>query len=165
MKHDCETICDFRRWLEKQYDLLETIYPHGPPRRRDVPGAFPAHGVPTEADDMFFVEMEVAQIVEEARRLACRFGRGHLVGEEVGTIPPRQALGIVGRLLGWARNTVPEAATLTVTEAARLLRVNRDKVLGRIRSGRFPAANTAKNQTGAPLPDQAGGPKWTRIGT
>ncbi|HUT09832.1 MAG TPA: helix-turn-helix domain-containing protein [Thermoguttaceae bacterium] len=151
METGCKTLRDFLRWLERQYDLLETIYQHGPPHHHpDLPEALPADGLPTETDDSFFVEMEAAQIVEEARRLACRFGGGHLVGEEVGTVQPREALGIVGKLLDWARQTVPEAATLTVTEAARLLRVNRDKVLGWIRSGLLPAANTANSQTGRP---------------
>lgn len=151
METGCKTLRDFLRWLERQYDLLDTIYQHGPPHHRpDVSDALTADGLPTETDDTFFVEMEAAQIVEEARRLACRFGGGHLVGEEVGTVTPREALGIVGKLLDWARQTVPEAATLTVTETARLLRVNRDKVLGWIRSGRLPAANTARRQTGRP---------------
>jgi excisionase family DNA binding protein len=148
METGCKTLRDFLRWLERQYDLLDTIYQHGPPHHRpdDVSEALTADGLPTETDDTFFVEMEAAQIVEEARRLACRFGGGHLVGEEVGTVTPRVALGIVGKLLDWAQQTVPEAATLTVTEAARLLRVNRDKVLGWINSGRLRAVNTAKGQ-------------------
>jgi excisionase family DNA binding protein len=147
METGCKTLRDFLRWLERQYDLLDTIYQHGPPHHRpDVSDALPADGLPTETDDTFFVEMEAAQIVEEARRLACRFGGGHLIGEEVGTVTPREALGIVGKLLDWARQTVPEAATLTVTEAARLLRVSRNNILGWIGSGGLKAVNTAKGQ-------------------
>jgi len=127
METGCKTLRDFLRWLERQYDLLDAIYQHGPPHhRRGAPEALLADGLPTETDDTFFVEMEAAQIVEEARRLACRFGGGHLAGEEVGTVTLREALGIVGKLLDWARNTVPNANTLTVTEAARLLRVSRN---------------------------------------
>ena len=61
----------------------------------DVPEAVPVDRLPTETDDTFFVNMEASQIVEGARRLACRFGGGHLIGEEAGLVTPRAALGVL----------------------------------------------------------------------
>ena len=45
---------------------------------------------------------------------------------------------------------VPDGSTLTVTEAASLLKVNRDKILGWINAGRIRAANTAKADSRLP---------------
>jgi excisionase family DNA binding protein len=152
MKRECDTIRDFRRWLEETFDLLDHVGKYGTPRvRGDGEEVVPVDGLPACRDpDALYVEIHSAEIAEEARRLACRFGGGHLVGDELTTATPRQALAIVGKLLNWARETVPETATLTVTEAARLLRVNRDKVLGWVNSGRLRAVNTAANQGGRP---------------
>lgn len=92
--------------------------------------------------------MEVALVCEEyvgeAERLACR------LGYDLGNVPtvatPRTALTLLSRLEKWARENVPNGPTLTVSETARLLRVNRGKVLGWIASGRLKAMNTAKGQ-------------------
>ncbi len=148
MKPDCETIRDFRRWLEEAFDFLDKVAKYGPPH--EYPGgeeALPADGLPVCQDgNAVYAEIQAAEIAEEARRLACTFGGGHLLGDEVATVTPREALAIVGRLLNWARETVPETATLTVTEAAKLLRISRNKVLGWINSGRLRAINAAMGQ-------------------
>ncbi len=152
MKHDCETVRDFRRWLEEAFDFLDKVAKYGPPHEHpDGDEQLPADGLPVCQDpDQLYAEIQAAEIADEARRLACRFGGGHLVGVEVATLTPREALAVVGRLLNWSRETVPETATLTVTEAAKLLRVNRDKVLGWINSGRLLATNIAAKQGGRP---------------
>ena len=49
-----------------------------------------------------------------------------------------------------AVKSAPNTATLTVTEVARHLKINRDKVLGWINSGKLRAANTAKRQGSRP---------------
>jgi len=98
-------------------------------------------------------EMEVALVCEEyvgeAERLACR------LGYDLGDVPvvatPRTALTLLSRLATWVRDHVPYGPTLTVSEAARLLRVKRDTVLGWIHSGRLPGVNTARRQCGRPL--------------
>jgi len=148
MKDECQTIRDFRRWLEEAFDFLDKVAKYGPPHEHPVADeALPADGWPVCRDaNALYVEIQAAEIAEEARRLACVFGGGHLVGDEVAAVTPREALAIVGRLLNWARETVPDAATLTVTEAAKLLRVSRNKVLGWVNSGRLRAVNTAMGQ-------------------
>jgi excisionase family DNA binding protein len=148
MKHDCETIRDFRRWLQEAFDFLNNVAKYGPPHERpDGEEALPADGWSVCQDpDALYVEIQAAEIAEEARRMACQFGGGHLVGDELTTATPREALVIVGKLANWAREAVPDAATLTVSEAAKLLRVSRAKVLGWINSGRLRAVNTAGGQ-------------------
>ena len=148
MKHDCETIRDFRRWLEEAFDFLDKVTKYGPPHEHpDGEEALPADGWSVCQDpDALYVEIQAAEIAEQARRMARQFGGGHLVGDELTTATPREALAIVGKLVSWAREAVPDAATLTVTEAAKLLRVSRDKVLGWINSSRLRAVNTARGQ-------------------
>jgi hypothetical protein len=119
-----QTIRQFTQWLEEALDFLNLCEKLGPPHGRpEGDEALPAGGLPVCQDsDTLYVEIQAAEIVEEARRLACRFDGGHLVGDEVGMVTPREALAIIGRLLNWAREAVPGVATLTVTETARFLR-------------------------------------------
>jgi excisionase family DNA binding protein len=113
-------------WLKDSIEFLERILRWGSP----------------DGQDTLEVALACEEITGEAVRLACR------LGFDLGDVPPvptpRETLAIVGRLLRWAEQTVPDTATLTVTEAARLLRVNRDKILGWINACRLPAINTAK---------------------
>jgi excisionase family DNA binding protein len=148
MKHGCETIRDFRQWLEEAFDLPDKVAKYGPPHEHpDGEEALPADGWSVCQDpDALYVEIQAAEIAEDARRLACTFGGGHLLGDEVATVTPREALAIVGKLVNWAREAVPDAATLTVSEAAKLLRVSRDKGLAWVNSGRLRAVNTAGGQ-------------------
>ena len=82
MKHDCETIRDFRRWLEEKFDFLDKVAKYGPPHEHPDRGeALPADGWSVCQDpDGLYVEIQAAEIAEEARRMACQFGGGHLVG-------------------------------------------------------------------------------------
>ena len=57
-------------------------------------------------------------------------------------------MALIGQLIAWADSEKTEDV-LTVTEAARRLKVSRDNVLGWIHTGRLRAANTAKG-TGRP---------------
>ena len=143
--HDYDTMRDFRRWLEEAFDFLDKVAKYGPPHEHpDGEEILPADGWSVcQYPDALYVEIQAAEIAEEARRMACQFGGGHLVGDELTTATPRETLAIVGKLVNWAREAVPHAATLTVTEAAKLLRVSRDKVLGWINSSRLRAVNTA----------------------
>jgi hypothetical protein len=76
------TISELAGRLQDRYELLEMVCRMGEPD--------------------FFGQLELAEIVEEANRLSCRFG-GPLVCEEHATMTPRRALEAVGKLLAWAR--------------------------------------------------------------
>jgi excisionase family DNA binding protein len=76
-----KTITDYRQWLQHQFEILE---------------AFCTMGTPD-----FFDQMEIAEIVEEAIRLSCRFG-GPVVCDEQTTTNPRAGMAIIGKLLAWA---------------------------------------------------------------
>lgn len=72
----------FRRWLREQFEVLEALVQYGEPD--------------------FYTGIEVADLVEHAQRLACRFGAGNLIGDEPPRPTPLQALAVVGRFLAWA---------------------------------------------------------------
>jgi excisionase family DNA binding protein len=113
-------------WLKDSIEFLERTLRWGSP----------------DGKDTLDVAMACEEITDEAVRLGCRLGCD--LGDVPAVPTPRKTLAIVGRLARWAEQTVPDTATLTVTEAARLLRVNRDKILGWINSGRLRAVNAAK---------------------
>lgn len=94
-------------------------------------------------------DLEVAEIVEEARRRCCRFGFDDL-GEQVHVISARSALPILGKMLTWAREQKSKADWLTPPEVAKLLGVKPDKVLYWIHRGELPAVNVAKQEGGRP---------------
>src|SRR5262245_9858012 len=52
----------YRRWLREQFDAIESLVQYGEPD--------------------FFTGLEIAELIEQASRLACRFGAGHLIGDE-----------------------------------------------------------------------------------
>jgi predicted DNA-binding transcriptional regulator AlpA len=99
MKHPTSKTA-FRRWLAAQVDLLAAIDEYGEPD--------------------FFVALDTAEIVGQASRLACRFGAGHLIGDELPTPTPRQGLAVVGRLLAWAEQGEPPDLLSVVEVAGRL---------------------------------------------
>ncbi len=70
----------YRRWLREQYDAIEALVEYGEPD--------------------FFTGLEIAEMIEQASRLACRFGAGHLIGNSPPTTP-LEALAVLGRLLAW----------------------------------------------------------------
>ena len=76
----------FRRWLKAQFEIVEAL---------------------DATDPDFYDMLDVADTAEQAARLACRFGAGHLV--DTGPVMTvRQALAIVGRLLAWSEESDPD---------------------------------------------------------
>ena len=73
----------FRRWLSQRFEEIETICELGR-------AGFLRH------------QLDIAALVAQACRYACRFGGGHLIGTEQPTMTPRQALVVFGRLLAWS---------------------------------------------------------------
>jgi len=116
MTSNCKTIGEFRAWLEEQVELLENVLRYGPYHIR------PDGQV---ADDIY-TSLVIDEIVEEATRLACRFGAGHLVGNVTATA--RSALGFVGSLLAWVK-AAPFAPPemLTQEDLIRYLRLDVDE--------------------------------------
>ena len=125
---------NFRKYLQDQFNTLESFAIFGPPDA--VPGG-PDH-------DDYFIACQVADIVADVRRVACRFGPDPgPCSDDV-----HMAMAYVGRLLGQSKPT--SDGLLTVTEIAQRLKVGRDKVLGWIHYGHLRAANTAKGSLGRP---------------
>jgi excisionase family DNA binding protein len=119
-----KSIADLVTWLRKEYDALAHLDKYGPP---------------DDADESFFVGLEVADIVGNAQRVASEFGAP---AYEVPPKPtPREGMTAVGRLVRWAQDESP-SEVFTVTEAARHLKVKTDTVRSWINSGRLKAANT-----------------------
>ena len=110
-------------WLKDGIEYLERIHRWGQP-------------------DGLEVALTCEEYVQEGNILAHRIGAEHLACDKEPS--PGAALALLSRLERWARENVPDVPTLTVAEAARLLRVNRGKVLGWVASGRLKAMNTAK---------------------
>jgi excisionase family DNA binding protein len=104
--------------LKDHIDFLERVCRYGPP----------------DETDLLYVQSVIEEALADASILAGR------LGVDLGDVPamptPQQALAVLGRLQSTPRDV------LTVTQAARLLQVSRDKVLGWINSGRLPAMNT-----------------------
>ena len=113
-------------WLKDGIEYLEHVHRWGTP------------------DDGLEVSLACEEYVQEGNILALRIGAEHLACDKEPS--PVTALALLSRLEKWAQESVPDGANLTVSEAARLLRVNRGKVLGWIASGRLRAMNTAKGQ-------------------
>jgi excisionase family DNA binding protein len=90
------------------------------------------------------VALACEEYMQEGNILACRIGAEHLTSDKRPS--PEAALALLSRLEKWARENVPDTPTLTVTEAARLLRVKRDTILAWINSGKLPAMNTGRGQ-------------------
>lgn len=125
------TRVEFPGWLQKQALCLECLT---------------RYGEPDDLNRQFFQDVEVKETMEEVQRVAGRFG--YMVDE----IPtdPHTALVVCGRLLEEVNGAPGADDLLTVTQAAKRLQVNRDKVLGWINYGRLQAVNTAKSQLGRP---------------
>jgi excisionase family DNA binding protein len=84
MTKEPRTIPEFRRWLTEAFDTINLLCKYGEPD--------------------FFDTLDVADTVDQAARLACRFGAGHLAGPEQAMLSPREALAIIGRILVWAES-------------------------------------------------------------
>jgi excisionase family DNA binding protein len=139
------------RHLHDEFDVLETLCKYGPPLSQvNVSETLPVDGFPPTQDDRFSMDLEVADTVENASRLACRFG-APLVCETQRVTAPRKGLEIVGQLLAWAESRLPESELLTVDEVAHMLGVSVRTVWRRVSAEELPK------------PVQVGGlTKWRR---
>lgn len=118
-KTEPRTFPQFLRWLQGEFDDMETCARYAEPD--------------------YFEQLQIGETVEQACRLACRFGGGHLIGREQGILTPRDALVILGRLLAWAREQSSQpAALLSADEVGRLLGVSTRSVWRMLSAGEIP---------------------------
>jgi predicted DNA-binding transcriptional regulator AlpA len=118
-KSEPRTHRQFRDWLEDTFDDLDPLCQYADP------------------DD--FDQMEIAQQVEQASRLACRFGAGDLIESEEPRRTPREALAIVGRLLARMNEKWDKPSDLlAVGEVARLFDISPRTVWRRVAAGEIP---------------------------
>lgn len=116
----------FRRWLCERFDVLEALVQHGEPD--------------------FYTGIEVADLVEEAQRLACRFGAGNLIGDERPRPTPMQALAVLGRLLAWAEQGEPPDL-LSVRDVAAKLGTSSRSVWRMLSAGQIPPPIKIRGKT------------------
>ena len=117
------TIREYREYLQDAFDTLKSDH----------------------ASD-FFDQMQIADQVEEASVLACRFGAGHLIETKHHVLTPREALVLVGRLLAWVEKEV-RSPTLDVHEMASLLGCT-ERTVWRHRSQGADSGSPAGGQSG-----------------
>ncbi|MGE0536262.1 MAG: helix-turn-helix transcriptional regulator [Pirellulales bacterium] len=86
------TLPAFKDWLEEIFGELSDLCRYGAPNGFD--------------------QMHVAETVERAHRLACRFGGGHVVSKESTLLTPRDGLAAVGQLLAWTKAQQRRSAIL-----------------------------------------------------
>jgi len=119
-KSEPKNLSQFQRWLQSAFDDMEVCTRYAEPD--------------------FFDKLGVAETVEQASRLACRFGGGHLIGKEQGVMTPREALVVLGRLLAWTREQSSQpAALLSAEEVGRLLGVSTRTIWRMLSAGEIPA--------------------------
>jgi len=117
MTNTFKTIREFRSWLEENIAFLENVLLYGP-----------CHVRPDgQAADPLYTDLLIEEIVEEASRLACRFGVADLAREV--TTAPRAALAILGRLLAWTQDVAPfvPPEMMTQEDLIRYLRLDVDE--------------------------------------
>ncbi len=102
-----------------------------------------------QCDPDHAINLEVADIVEEARRRCAEFGFDDF-GEVAHSLSPREGLPILGKLLTWARGQKSSTDALTPPQVAKLLGVKGDTVRYWIHSGQLPAVNVAQKEGGRP---------------
>jgi excisionase family DNA binding protein len=110
------TLREYREYLQDAFDTLKSDH----------------------ASD-FFDQMQIADQVEEASVLACRFGAGHLIETKHHVLTPREALVLVGRLLAFVEKEV-RSPTLDVHEMALRLGCTERTVWRLEAKGLIPAA-------------------------
>ena|SRR5579872_6967483 len=115
----------FRRWLKPQFDEIETLCELGEPD--------------------FFNQLNMATLVGQACRYACRFGGGDLIGTEQPTMTARQALVVIGRLLAWSEESTPDL--LSVQEVAAKLGTSSRSVWRMLSAGEIPAPIKIRGKT------------------
>ncbi|MGA2796110.1 MAG: helix-turn-helix domain-containing protein [Thermoguttaceae bacterium] len=76
-----KTITQFRKHLQNLFDSIDMRCKYGEPD--------------------YYDQLDFDIEIEDVKRLACRFGAGHLIGSEVTTYTPKEALIFVGNLLNF----------------------------------------------------------------
>lgn len=133
-----KNVRELAKYLRDEFDVLETLCKYGPPDvRSDVLEPPSTGGASIALNDRLFVELEVANTVENACRLTCRFG-GLLACEPQTITEPRKGLEIIGRLLAWAESQTPLPELLTVEGVADMLGVSARTVWRRVSAGEIP---------------------------
>ncbi|HUY90660.1 MAG TPA: helix-turn-helix domain-containing protein [Pirellulales bacterium] len=118
-KTEPKTLAQYLKWLQATFDDMEIYTRHAEPD--------------------FFEQLQIGETVEQACRLTCRLGGGHLIGKERGVMTPREALVILGRLLAWAREQSSQpAALLSAEEVGRLLGISTRTVWRMLSAGEIP---------------------------
>ena len=102
------TIDKFRKWLREQFCILECFARYG---------------------DDYYLTIQVEAIVDEARRLACRF----MADPGACAYDTHAGLAYVGRLL----RELPSADVLTVKQAAERLNVSARTIYDLVECGRL----------------------------
>ena len=123
------SIKKLRRYLQEQFDYVASL--------------------DRQCDPDDFINMEVGQIVEEARRRCCEHGLND-VGDVATSLSPRAALPILGKLLTWAREQKSKDDWLSPPQVAKMIGVKPDKILYWIHTGVMPAVNVAQKEDGRP---------------
>ena len=123
MSKEPRTLPQYVKWLQSAFDDMEVYARYA------------------EVD--FFDKLGIADTVEQASRLACRFGGGHVLEEEKGVRTPREALAILGRLLAWTQERHSAKAEgsstmLTASELAEMLGIDLRSVWRRKADGTLP---------------------------
>jgi predicted DNA-binding transcriptional regulator AlpA len=115
----------YRRWLRQQFDILEAL---------------------DSTDPDFYDMLDIAALVAQACRYACRFGGGDMIGTEQPTMTPRQALAVVGRFLAWAEQGDPPDL-LSVRDVAAKLGTSSRSVWRMLSAGEIPPPIKIRGKT------------------
>ncbi len=115
----------YRRWLRQQFDILEAL---------------------DSTDPDFYDMLDTAALMAQACRYACRFGGGHLIGDELPMATPREALAVVGRLLAWAEQGDPPDL-LSVRDVAAKLGTSSRSVWRMLSAGEIPQPIKIRGKT------------------
>jgi excisionase family DNA binding protein len=104
-----------------------------------------------EREPDFLCPGALAVAVDGARDMAAQLGLIELVKVAPANPSPNDCREYLTTCIaGCESKPSPDAPTLTTAEAAKLLKVNRSKILGWIAYGRLKAINTAKGALGRP---------------
>jgi len=123
----------FRRWLQTQFDEIETLCELGEPD--------------------FFNQLDMATLVGQACRWACRYGAGDLIGSEQPTMTPRQALVVIGRLLAWSEQPDHPPDLLSAHQVAEKLGLSVRSVWRMTSAGNLPVPIAISGRTLWRAPD------------
>jgi len=115
----------YRRWLRQQFDILEAL---------------------DSIEPDFYDMLDIAALVGQACRYACRFGGGDMIGTEQPTVTPLQALAVLGRLLAWAEQSNPPDL-LSVRDVAAKLGASSRSVWRMLSAGEIPQPIKIRGKT------------------